>query len=212
MSAVEKIEYISNVLYTGSVYSVIGTYYILPVISAAAFILLFPFPARWAYSYTRGKQKELKEIRQKIEDEEPLTQAEAKTLRRQHIELELAYEESLSKLRAENNRIKAVVAELSDRDVANKEATSEDDPVSESYSGDKIDGTKINPEMMGILKSIADAGTISKDEIVDFYDGGVASANFYLGELKKLNFINDAIGNLSATHNGLSLLKKLGKI
>lgn len=52
-----------------------------PGVTAAAFIFLYPFPAKWVYIFARSQQKKLKEIQQKIDDETPLTKAEARALR-----------------------------------------------------------------------------------------------------------------------------------
>lgn len=53
-----------------------------PLVTALVFLLAYPLPARWMYSYWAGQQKKLKEVQQKIEDETPLTQEEANALRK----------------------------------------------------------------------------------------------------------------------------------
>ena len=55
--------------------------FIYPLLSAALYILFYPYPARWAYQYWHSQHKKIKAIQQKIEDETPLTQEEAKALR-----------------------------------------------------------------------------------------------------------------------------------
>jgi hypothetical protein len=54
-----------------------------PLISTVLFLVVYPYPAHWAFKYWRSHQKKLKAIQQKIEDEMPVTQEEARKLRRE---------------------------------------------------------------------------------------------------------------------------------
>lgn len=54
---------------------------LLPLISAIAFIFVYPKPAKWIYSYWRTEQKNLREERQKIEDEELLSEEESREVK-----------------------------------------------------------------------------------------------------------------------------------
>lgn len=53
-----------------------------PLLTALGFLVVYPWPARLMYWYWAYQQKELKKIQQSIEDEMPLTQEEAKALRK----------------------------------------------------------------------------------------------------------------------------------
>ncbi len=68
---------------------------IYPVLSAAVFILVYPFPARWTYHYWHWQHTKLKAIQQRIEDETPMTQAEAKELRRVSVDVQAKMHEQL---------------------------------------------------------------------------------------------------------------------
>lgn len=63
-----------------------GAYYFqlwaYPLLSAGVFILVYPFVARMVYWYWENQQKKIKAMRQRIEDETPITQEEATRLRR----------------------------------------------------------------------------------------------------------------------------------
>lgn len=62
-----------------------------PLIAAFAYLLLYPIPSRWIYRYWQSQQKKLKETRQQIEDETPLTREEARQIRMQMRKLEALY-------------------------------------------------------------------------------------------------------------------------
>lgn len=53
-----------------------------PLLTAVLFLLAYPYPARWIYRYWANQHKELKKVQQEIEDETPMTQEEAKALRK----------------------------------------------------------------------------------------------------------------------------------
>lgn len=53
---------------------------IAPLTSALAYIYLYPLPAAKVYRYVREKQRELKEIQTKIDDETPMTREESREL------------------------------------------------------------------------------------------------------------------------------------
>lgn len=57
-----------------------------PLGTTVAFLLLYPYPARWAYHYWHWQHKKLKQVQQRIDDETPMTLEEAKELRRSALE------------------------------------------------------------------------------------------------------------------------------
>jgi len=46
---------------------------LLPILTAVAYIFAYPYPAKYVYEFTRRRQKEINEVRQRIEDETLLT-------------------------------------------------------------------------------------------------------------------------------------------
>ncbi|MDO8263486.1 MAG: hypothetical protein Q7T21_09680, partial [Gallionella sp.] len=78
---------------------------VFPLLSAVVFILLYPYPARWIFHYWYSQHKKLKAVQQSIEDEMPLTQAEAIVLRRTAVEDQVAAQKRMSELVAQNREI-----------------------------------------------------------------------------------------------------------
>jgi len=108
MSVTEKFNYVDYVLYVDRIkcveYLIAG-----PVVTAVLILFVYPFPAKWTYSFWRRRQKELKEIRQKIEDETPLTIEESRKIRRQVVDIQAEYEKQIAQKSAEVEGFKSIV-------------------------------------------------------------------------------------------------------
>lgn len=110
MSIIDKFSYIDETLYAAS-WTQWRYFLVYPLVTTALFIFVYPFPAQFVYEYWRKRQKELIEIRRKIEDETLLTVGESRKLRQRTIELEEEYgsklyssEENLNRCRKERDR------------------------------------------------------------------------------------------------------------
>jgi hypothetical protein len=97
-----------NPLFYKAVYWFLG-----PALTATLYIFLYPIPAKFVYKYTRNEQKKLKEIQQLIEDETPLTIAEARKLRTALRQLETEFEQMMESRDAEIARLKSELSALS---------------------------------------------------------------------------------------------------
>lgn len=110
MSAQEKFAYIDGVLYSEP-----NTKWLLWLVGPAATALLalfiYPYPAKWVYRFWRQRQRELREIRQQIEDSTPLTIDESRKLRRQIIDIQSDYEQQLTKRSEEIERFKKMLSD-----------------------------------------------------------------------------------------------------
>lgn len=80
MKIKEKFAYVDNFLFP-TWHEVTFRGFLWPLLSTLFLIYVYPVPSRWVYSYVRKEQKRLKEIQQRIEDETPLTQEEARAMR-----------------------------------------------------------------------------------------------------------------------------------
>lgn len=102
---------------------------ILPMLSAMAFILLYPYPARWVYGYWATQHKKLKLVQQAIEDETPLTQEEAKALRKasltQQTELQMQLRELTEFNRELTQRLTQADERLATQDAEKKALVTE---------------------------------------------------------------------------------------
>lgn len=108
----EKMQYIDKTYPTAwdlSLHGVLG-----PLVSAVLFLWLYPYPARWMYSYWATQQKKLKEVQQSIEDETPLTRDEARVLRGVALDQARDFESRLAGLQATNEELKVRIGILNE--------------------------------------------------------------------------------------------------
>ena len=106
-----KFAYIDTVLYKGDSIYDLWTLLVYPLGSALLFLFLYPFPAQWVYSFWRQQQKKLKMIRQKIEDETPLTIEEARKLKKGFSNISQDYENVILVHEREIDRLKKIIEE-----------------------------------------------------------------------------------------------------
>lgn len=108
METGKKIDFIDGVLYSGwlqpSVFLIIG-----PLLTALAYIYIYPIPARIVYKHSGKQKKQLKSIKVEIEDETPMTQEEHNRLRQKISNLESAYYAELASKDSEIDRLRALI-------------------------------------------------------------------------------------------------------
>lgn len=85
-----------------------------PLLTAVLFLVIYPWPARAMYWYWAWQQKELKKVQQRIEDETPLTQEEARALRAVALDQTREFESRLAGLQATNEELRARVGMLTE--------------------------------------------------------------------------------------------------
>jgi hypothetical protein len=92
----EKLNFIDSVLFPNtSAYIYHGLLY--PLATTAFIIFIYPFPAKWTFQYWRTRQKELRIIRQKIDDETPLTLEESRELRKQMLQQKIEHGDEIKR-------------------------------------------------------------------------------------------------------------------
>jgi len=114
-SAIRKIHLI-HVVYQDTVYSWLHLA-VGPLITAAFYILVFPYPSNWAYSYSLRRKKEALSLKRSIEDQTVLTQEESRSIRARFEEIEREHTGEALRL---NGRIDSLKDQL-------KKATSENE-------------------------------------------------------------------------------------
>lgn len=109
LTAPEKLAYITQNIYPTKESALLyGLTF--PLITAIAFILLYPIPSLWAYKISQHHKKTFKTTQQKTEDDIPLPQEEAILLKKLLRESQRHYEEIISKNNSELASIKEIQA------------------------------------------------------------------------------------------------------
>lgn len=108
MTFQEKLAYFDS--FYPTIWHWIGHCFAGPLTTAVLFLLAYPYPARWVYSYWANQHKELKKVQQRIEDDTPITQEEARALRSaglaQNREFQIRQQEQMAAIKELEARLK----------------------------------------------------------------------------------------------------------
>lgn len=205
--------------------------FIFPFVTSALFILLYPFPAKWAYHYWHWQHTKIKKIQQRLEDETPLTQEEANELRKSSI-LELSRLQQELSLASNANaeltgRNRALLEELA----ASKSAIGKlEQDLAESRSSDNIipssgvdrhlsgvpifpSSAALSPVEIAILKALGESENdnqpyVDRASLLKLSPKDVVAGNIALQELENKKLIFDRGGGvIFLTHAGRLALK-----
>lgn len=181
-----------------------------PLLGALIFIFLYPYPARYVYEFWRKQQKLLKEVRQKIDDEMPLTKEEAKELRHSLQRLEDEYQREISNRNAEIQRLREELQELQEPIIKRPMTYVVPKRTPKLSVPEEYDPTKTQVE---ILKKIAGNkdGRLSRNAIVRHMKQSTTKTDFDIGELQNNNLIHVFSSGqegtvYSITHQGRKIL------
>lgn len=204
----EKLDYIDTFIYF-DIWSCILIGFIYPLITALLFIFIYPYPALYVYKYWQEKQKKLKEAKQSIEDETPLTIEESRNIRRELFQLESEYDKELARKDAEIERLKAhnqvIEEELDSKLKISEEAKSQKISKSDVDEKDEPDEDRIE-----ILKLISKNGGMMKDDdIVSTAPYDKVKTEYYLEDLTAKGYLSrDYNQRFSAFTTGLTTISK----
>ena len=161
-----------------------------PLATASLYLFVYPFPAKWVYAFTRMRQREILEIRRKIEDETPLTQEDSKRIRNQLIRAETDYFIELDRKNTEIARLKSQLSELQTPSGQATTAPS-DDP----------DHDQLNPELIRMLELIDKQGGKIREEVA-IKKSGVPKieTEYLLGELRQLELASRVYDSSEGDH------------
>lgn len=176
---------------------------LLPAITAAVYIFIYPYPAKFVYEFTRRRQKEINEVRQRIEDETPLTIEESRKIRADAKQTEKKYEETVDLLNSEISRLKDELANLIPK------------PSPEIASDEILSVQPIDSAQLALLKLLEKHnGHEAEGILVGLSNQSKIEAEFNLGELVSMKVLkknyDQNIGDYSYefTHEGRRLLLK----
>lgn len=158
---VEKFKYIDTKIFPNfDAYFFQGT--IFPLITTALIIFVYPYPARFVYEFWRQRQKELKAIQQKIEDETPLTKEEAREIRRNATSLQIKYDEEIEQNQKKFKELEGVIRSFQENKASATDALT---PI-------LIKNLKpLDESELTILRYISDKDSIAKVDLVKGVSG-----------------------------------------
>lgn len=193
----KKFEYISTHLYP-FVNSYLSRGVLFPLLTTIFFIFVYPYPAKWVYSFVRNQQRQLLEIKAKIEDETPLTVEDSRNIRRELTRLVLEHEKELEAKNSEILKLKTLIENFQN-----------DEPPIEEISSKS---PQLNGEQLRMLVYISENEKISLFDLVHALglQEERVRAQFNFGELEKKELIyrpsSQEPNGYSITHTGREVL------
>lgn len=91
--------------------ALLGNGFLIPLVISLIYIFAIPKPAKFIYKFWKQGQKEILDIKQRIDDETPLTKEQSKKIRQDMINLEIEYEKIFSRKEEEINQLKILLKE-----------------------------------------------------------------------------------------------------
>lgn len=182
----------------------------LPTFGALFLIFVYPFPAKYVYEFWRQQQKQLKEIKQRIEDETPLTIEESRELRKKYDSLVSHYEYLVE---SKDREISEIGEQLQKKEniIMDKDRLIQDlqlsriDSKSEGYA-----------EKIAILKSLSASAPLTESQILEECQMDKAKGLYEIGELAEMGLIQrtnyDAKDCYQISQRGRRELAKSGNL
>lgn len=190
----DKFEYVDTVLYP-TLYEKTFPGFVWPLLSALVLIFVYPWPARKVYEYARKEQQRLKVIQQKIEDETPLTQEEARELRASVRKAAAEFDKQLSDRDGQIQKLKA------DLNAADSGPVSAAPVTIRENTGDSAMETRdevphLSPDQLEILNTIA--ASPEPYDAYTFYVGRVSGSDrvrrrYNLDELERYGLVGSRL-------------------
>lgn len=194
MKAKEKVSYIEDTIY-GAEWSLVLSGAGYPLLSAVLFILIYPFPAKWIYEYWNNQQKALKVIKQRIEDDTPLTLDESRQIRRELLRLESSYDEEIIRKNSEIDRLKDIIENLETKNTPTPKSP-EPKPATKKRAAKTAPAEELNENQKHILIDIAkENGWVVTDSYVSKSEFDAVKVEYYLENLESMGYVKKEIKN-----------------
>ncbi len=210
MPAAEKFTFIdANIFNSYQAIFLRGTLY--PLFTTLALIFIYPIPAKFVYEYWRRRQRDLKEIQQRIDDETPLTREEARELRHETLKARLEFEQELEHRSAEITRLKETIKELQPREKEEVNRTKKQAKLPSQKSTET--STELDDNQVEMLKKVANSATgLAQKGLIASSGNDKILAEYNLGELEARSYVSRNYSSnsqdyvLTATHPGRAYL------
>ena len=207
MAVTESFHYIETVHFSNWMWFV-GRGFVGPLITAVLAIYFYPIPAKYAYEYSREQRKKLKEIRQRIEDETPITIEESRQIKRDSWQLGFEFDKQLAQKDEENERLKAQVLALQSQiaelqDDAKPTSKKKKAKRTRTYSGTTAVPDEVEADQAAVLKYISqNEGWVKDSEFFDQTAHDRIKAEYLLESLDSMDYVdrdyNTEVGDFTA--------------
>jgi hypothetical protein len=156
----------------------------VPLVTAVAFIFVYPIPARWVYRYAANEHRKLRNLRKEIEGDELITEDEARKLRQDHVALQVQFDGQVKALKTERDTLselavqrQGMVDRLSTQVATLTEVEKERDSLAAELERTKsklrsieelrehVDSARAEAELRAL--DVGDAPVVTKDQVAN---------------------------------------------
>lgn len=170
--------------------------FFLPLLSASAFIVLYPYPSKFFYEISRKWQREIKELQQRIDDEMPMDQEEARKIRRESLQAEIEFDKELKNKSDEISRLKEIIEQLEQQNASLKARETQRVVVPQDRKYPTLN--RMQFDMLVEIAEAAEKGRVLS-ALVTSYGALAGSSNVLaqhcVDELEKMNLIKIKSGS-----------------
>jgi len=175
---------------------------LFPVLTAGVYIFLYPYPAKYVYEFSRMRQKEINDIRRRIEEETPMTIEQSRKIKSDLARIEAELSEQIDRKDREIERLKAQLANLQSQE--------QEDP---STEGSTSSASSIEPSQLFMLRLVEKLkGRAPEKVLVQRGTQSQVKTEYDLGELVRNGLLKRNYGSAESdyvytfTHTGRSYL------
>lgn len=195
-------------LYSGYETEKILFWLIFPSITTIIYLYAYPILAKPVFEYSRKRQKELKEIKTKIEDETPLTIEESRDLRNRFSELEDEYLKEIERKNREIDRLKSQIEETQKPTEPKINELQKDNPQEKTNNNASEHKGKLSKQEVAVLKHLGTSYS-GRDAILSEFENRL-EAMHTINQLHKRGYLKYSSPNLYSTEKGIAYLVENG--
>lgn len=159
-----------------------------PLITAAFYILVFPYPSNWVYSFSLRRRKDALSLKRSIEDQTVLTQEESRAIRTRFLETEAQHMTESVKL---SNTIDSLKSQLK-QVMEERDALAEEVAVRRAASAAETPSSSSSSSQPVLLRKNGEATELDKYQWQIVNAVGRSGSNTYVRDLSSQLNIGDA--------------------
>jgi hypothetical protein len=170
---------------------------VFPLLSACAYVFIYPYPARFVYDFTLRRQREINQTKQRISDETPLTIEESRRIRSEYIEKERSHVALVQELSDE-------IARLNEALGARDKQIKASPPSDAEIPHDRLDESQL--ELLRLLEMTG--GESPEQDLIQQSSETKVKTEFNIGELERRDLVSRHYSNrarayiVAFTHDG----------
>lgn len=168
-----------------------------PLSTALLYIFAYPYPAKLVYQFTRQRQRELLELKRRIEEETPLTIEESRRIRLEASRLEQSFYDQLERKEREIDRLKDELRLAGDTLIPAQQAAHDDEAMAIEDVGPVVDRSHVTESQIGLLEIIGEESSVVRSKL-SFQGRTRLETDFDLGELEGKGFISRSTARTAA--------------